>query len=273
MADARTGVAGAAKGALVPASRRALVFELAWNDFKVRYTGSLLGALWAFAQPVLTILLYLFVYQVGFRSSPPQNVPFVLWLIVGIAPWFYFVDALATTTPSYLEYSFLVKKVMFDVGIVPWIKLVSSSFIHAVVWGIVLVVLVLSGISPKATWALLPYYFVALFAVASALGWLAAALTPFFRDLGQIVAVGIQFGFWLTPVVWPLSNAPERFRPLLAGNPVYYVVDGLRDALLFGRTPLAHPVLTAYFWGFVVVVHALAHLLFRRLRPHLADVL
>lgn len=252
---------------------RALIAELAWNDFRVRYTGSLLGAVWAFAQPVLTILLYLFVYQVGFRSAPPEQVPFVLWLIVGIAPWFYFVDALATTTPSFLEYSFLVKKVMFDVSIVPWIKVVSSSFIHAVVWCVVLVALLVSGISPRATWLFLPYYFVAMLALVAGLGWVAAALTPFFRDLGQIVAVGLQFGFWLTPVVWPIANAPERFRGLLQLNPIFYVVDGLRDALLFGRPPWAHPYLSAYFWGFVAVAHVLRALLFRRLRPHLADVL
>ncbi len=252
---------------------RALIFELARNDFRVRYTGSLFGALWSFAQPVLTILLYLFIYQVGFRSAPPDGVPFVLWLIVGIAPWFFFVDALLTTTQSFLEYGFLVKKVMFDVSIVPWIKLLSASFIHAIVWAFVVGALLVSGIAPRWTWLLLPYFFFASFALVSAIGWLTAALTPFFRDLAQIVPVALQFGFWLTPIVWPLANAPPKYRGLLQLNPLYYVADGLRDALLFGRGPWSHPYLTLYFWAVVALTFGVARVMFGRLRPHLADVL
>ena len=86
-------------------SRRGLLFELARNDFHARYSGSTFGALWAFVQPVLTIFLYLFIYQVGFRSAPPQSVPFVLWLIVGIAPWFYFVDGATMITTAFVEYT------------------------------------------------------------------------------------------------------------------------------------------------------------------------
>ena len=90
-----------------------LMPPLAWL-FGIALGGDLLGATWAFVQPVLTILLYLFIYQVGFRAPPPSGVPFVVWLIVGMAPWFYFVEALSTTTIAFLEYGFLVKKVLFD---------------------------------------------------------------------------------------------------------------------------------------------------------------
>src|SRR5438105_7474192 len=123
---------------------RGLIFELARNDFRARYTGSLLGATWAFVQPVMTIGLYLFIYQVGFRSAPPAEVPFVLWLVVGIAPWFFFGDALVGSTSSLLEYSFLVKKVVFDVTAVPTIKVLSSAFIHAIVWSIVVLIVLVT---------------------------------------------------------------------------------------------------------------------------------
>ncbi len=253
--------------------QRRLILELSRNDFRARYTGSLLGTAWAFVQPVLTILLYLFIYQVGFKSAQHGDVPFVLWLVVGIAPWFFFIDGMTGTTHALLEYSFLVKKVLFDVSIVPTIKLVSAAWIHAIIWGVVLVIVALSGFPPRATWLLVPYWFFAMCALLSGLGLVTAAITPFFRDMAQIVAVGLQFAFWLTPVMWSLSNVPERFRPFLELNPVYYVIEGLRDTLLLGRPFWAQPMLSAWFWAFVVVTNLLGWAIFRRLRPHFPDVL
>lgn len=250
-----------------------LVLELARNDFHVRYSGSVLGAVWSFAQPVLTILLYLFIYQVGFQSTPPDGVPFVLWLVVGIAPWFYFVDGMAMITCAFREYSFLVKKVMFDVSVVPLIKLLSTTMIHVVVWTIVVAALVANGAHPGLTWLEVPYYFAAMFALLFGLGRLTAILTPFFRDLEQVVLVGLQFGFWITPVMWPIANAPEQYRWLLERNPVYYVVHGLRDALLLGHSLTTAPVEAAWFWGLVLALHAVGAVLFAKLRPQLADVL
>lgn len=259
--------------ALAPLRRRGLVWSLAKNDFRARYTGSLLGATWAFVQPVLTILLYLFIYQVGFRAPPPSGVPFVVWLIVGMAPWFYFVEALSTTTIAFLEYGFLVKKVLFDVAIVPSIKLVASSLVHVAVFGLVVVIVAVSGLPIRCTFLLVPYYFFALYALVAGLGLITAAIAPFFRDAVQIVAVSMQFLFWLTPVMWPISQAPPRFAQILVANPLHYVVDGLRDALLLGRPFWARPLPTLYFWAFVIVVHLIGQAMFKRLRPHLPDVL
>ena len=98
--------------------------------FKTKYAGSYLGIIWAFVQPVVTILLYWFVFQVGFRSRPLGDYPFVLWLTAGLVPWFFFSDAWNGATNSMLEYSFLVKKVVFDIGILPVIKIFSAFFVN-----------------------------------------------------------------------------------------------------------------------------------------------
>lgn len=258
---------------LAPLRHRELLFELARSDFRARHKGSLLGALWAFAQPVLTIVLYLFIYLVGLRHAETDGVPFVLWLIVGITPWFFFTDALTSMTQSLVEYKFLVKKVVFEVTIIPAIKLLSSSFVALVVWAVVLVVLMANGYPPRLAWIQIPYYFLAIVALVTGLGLMTSAITPFFRDLSQVVAVCMQFGVWLTPVLWPLSNAPARFVPFLQLNPVLYVIQGLREALLHGKPFWNHPALTIYFWVFVGVANVLGLRIFGRLRPHLADVL
>ena len=111
---------------------RRLVAKLAKNDFKTRYAGSYLGIVWAFIQPVITILVYWFVFSVGFRSGTGDlGVPFVLYLVAGIVPWFFFQDALIGGTNSLLEYNYLVKKVVFNISVLPVVKIISAMFVHA----------------------------------------------------------------------------------------------------------------------------------------------
>ena len=109
---------------------RHLVWKLAKNDFKTRYAGSYLGIFWAFVQPVVTVLVYWFVFAVGFRSAEPENPPFILYLLAGIVPWFFFQDALNSGTNALIEYNYLVKKVVFKISVLPVIKIISALFVH-----------------------------------------------------------------------------------------------------------------------------------------------
>jgi teichoic acid transport system permease protein len=114
-----------------------LIWKLAKNDFKNRYSGSYLGRLWAFTQPVVTVLLYWFVF--GYIMMPDKKelltsgveAPYVLWLTAGLVPWFYFSEAISNGTTSLLEYSYLVKKVVFNINIIPIVKTVAALFLHA----------------------------------------------------------------------------------------------------------------------------------------------
>ena len=108
---------------------RTLIFQLAKNDFKKKYAGSYLGIVWAFVQPVVTVMVYWFVFGM-IRSSSPRPVPFVLWLIAGLIPWFFFQDGLINGTNALLEYNYLVKKVVFRIDILPMVKVVSAVFVH-----------------------------------------------------------------------------------------------------------------------------------------------
>ena len=104
-------------------TNRALIWKLAKNDFKTRYAGSNLGVLWALVQPVIIVLVYWFVFQIGLNAGSQKvkeglDVAFVLWLTSGLVPWFYFSEALTNGTNSLLEYNYLVKKVVYDKRIV-----------------------------------------------------------------------------------------------------------------------------------------------------------
>ncbi|WP_418695020.1 ABC transporter permease, partial [Agathobaculum sp.] len=109
---------------------RKLIFELAKNDFKAKYAGSFLGVVWAFVQPLVTVLVMWFVFEKGFRSKPVDDVPFILWFVPAYIPWIFFSDMLASTTNCLYEYSYLVKKVKFRVSVLPIVKIMSATFVH-----------------------------------------------------------------------------------------------------------------------------------------------
>ncbi|MGX8728794.1 MAG: ABC transporter permease, partial [Lachnospiraceae bacterium] len=108
---------------------RGLVLKLAKNDFKTKYAGSYLGIVWAFVQPVVTVLVYWLVFSIGFRSSYGP-MPFVMYLVCGIVPWFFIQDFLNSGTNALIEYSYLVKKVVFNISVLPMVKAVSAWFVH-----------------------------------------------------------------------------------------------------------------------------------------------
>jgi len=252
---------------------RVMILRLSKNDFKTRFAGSYLGIFWAFVQPVVTILVYWFVFEVGFRSSPVDDFPFVLWLTAGMVPWFFFSEAWSAGTNSLIEYSYLVKKVVFNISVIPIVKIIAALFIHAFFVGFMLVIYMGYGYMPSIYWLQIIYYSLCLLVLVLALSYLCSAITVFFRDLSQIISVVLQIGIWLSCIMWSVGMLPEQFRWIMNFNPIYYVVSGYRSALIdhvwFWETPYQ----TLGFWIFVAILMSAGFNVFNKLRVHFADVL
>lgn len=249
------------------------IFSLAVTDFRRRHAGSYLGILWAFIQPVVTIFVFWFVFEMGLRTQTVEGVPFLIWLICGLVPWFYFSEALASASGSLIEYSYLVKKIVFRVELLPFVKVSSAAFIHLIFMILLFVLVGVFSIQPTVMMCQLIYYFIACTALISVCSLVAISIVPFLRDLTQVITIGLQFGMWLTPIMWNPSQLPERFHWVLYANPMYYIVDGYRDAILSRAWFWQKGLETSVFWSFVAVVGIVGRLLYRRLRPHFADVL
>ena len=188
---------------------RRLVAKLAKNDFKTRYAGSYLGIVWAFIQPVITILVYWFVFSVGFRSGTGDlGVPFVLYLVAGIVPWFFFQDALMGGTNSLLEYNYLVKKVVFNISVLPVVKIISAMFVHAFFVLFTIILYAAYGKFPDFYYLQIIYYSVCVFILVLGLSYATSAIVIFFRDLTQIINIVLQVGVWLTPIMWIVEASP-----------------------------------------------------------------
>lgn len=250
-----------------------LLIDLAKNDFKSRYMGSYLGILWAFVQPLTTIAIFWFVFQVGFKSTPVDNFTFILWLMAGMIPWFFFAESLQSSTQSILTNSFLVKKVVFRVSLLPIIQIISALAIHLFFILFLFGMFIFYGNTPTVYWLQIPYYVFCMIVLVLGLSWMTSSVVVFFRDIGNIVGMFIQFGFWLTPIFWSINILPQQFRGIIEYNPVYYIIEGYRDSLINNIWFWEKPGLTLQYWIIAIVVFFFGAVVFRKLRPHFADVL
>ena len=133
--------------------KRKLVWDLGKADFRKRFVGSYFGIVWMFIQPVVTIVIYAVIFGIGFKSPPPvPGVSYVIWLVPGIVPWFFFGEALNGITGCLQEYSYLVKKVVFKVEILPMIKLISCLLVHGFFVLIMMIMYLVAGRMPMLSW-------------------------------------------------------------------------------------------------------------------------
>lgn len=255
-------------------SSRRLLWDLTKKDFKQRYLGSLLGILWAFIQPAATIIIFFFVFQVGFKVPPTETgVPFILWLMSGMLPWFFFSDALSAATTSISDNSFLVKKIVFRVSLLPIVQIISTLIIHLFFMSILILMYLAFGFPLSIYYLQLFYYLTALSIFLFGLSLLSATFIIFLKDVGQIITMFLQFGFWATPVFWSYNIIPEQYQYILKINPLFYIIEGYRNSLIYHKWFWEIGYTNIWFWLVTITLLIASVIIFKKLRPHFADVL
>ena len=252
---------------------RRLIMKLAKNDFKTKYAGSYLGIFWAFVQPVVTVLVYWVVFGIGLKAGATANVPFVLYLTSGIVPWFYLQEVLTGGTNALIEYSYLVKKVVFKISVLPMVKAISAFFVHMFFICVAFLIAALYGIYPSVYAIQIVYYFFCMFIFSLGLIYGTCAIVIFFRDLSQIISIILQIGIWTIPIMWNIQIAPPEYRWIFRLNPMYYIVNGYRDSIYNHQWFWSNMSQTVYFWAVTLVLFGLGAVIFKRLKVHFADVL
>ena len=256
-----------------------LTFTLAWNDFKRRFVGSYLGIIWMIIQPCVTIAIYYLIWGIINNDSGQ-----VAALVSKLAPWFFFSEALQLATNSLYDYSYLVKKVVFKVSILPQVKIFSAALAHLIFLAIVIVLCISLDCNPSIAWIQLFYYAFCIYALVSGLSYMTAAVSVFFKDMIQIVGIVVQIGMWLAPIMLPLSGPNflaadgtfNMYGKLIKLNPITYIVEGYRTTLtknLWFWELDGFLQDTIYFWLVTVVIFIIGYIVFKKLKPHFADVL
>lgn len=252
---------------------KGLLWNLTKEDLKQRYVGSYLGVLWAFIQPTITVCIFWFVFQVGFKAMPVDNFPFILWLICGMFPWFFFNDAWGSATNAIISNSFLVKKVVFRVSLLPVIQILSALAVNLFFVGILFLLFFLYGYMPSIYNVQVFYYLFAMICLVFGLSLITSSLAVFSRDVSSLITMLLQFGFWVTPIFWSLKMIPVQYAWVFKLNPMYYIVNGYRNAFIYHEWFWNLGYTNIGFWGITALIALLGVITFKKLRPHFADVL
>jgi len=253
---------------------RKLIYNLIVYDFKKNYLGSYLGLAWAFIQPLSFVLIIWVVFGLGFRAQPTTSgAPFVIWLLAGMVPWFFFSGAISSGSTAITGNAYLIRKIFFRISILPLVKIGSSFLIHLGLLIFLVVALLLNGFWPTIYWLQLPFYGALTIFFVIGLSWFTGSVHVFVKDVSSIIGILIQMGFWLTPIFWSLDLVPVKFHYLIKLNPAYFIVDGYRDSLISQIWFWEKPTWTIYYLAISSITLIFGALVFQRLRPHFADVL
>jgi len=248
------------------------------RELEARYKGSILGNLWPLLNQLSQLLILTYVFSIVLRVKlsleglPANNFTFGLWLFAGLVPWTAFLNGFLPAASSVINQPNLVKKVVFPLALLPLVP-VCAAFIESSLGLMVLILLV--GIMTQMvhiTLWLLPLVWIPQLLLTAGLGYLAAGLTVFLRDVPQTLGVLINLWFYATPIIYPASMIPEGWRDWVFWlNPMTAIVEVHRDLILKGEVQHWGE------WGVATVVSAVVFyaglLVYRRLRPAFADVL
>lgn len=218
-----------------------LIFDLTRRDIAGRYKGAMVGSLWAFITPLLMLGVYSFVFGYIFHSRWSENetghVHFSIVLFIGLIFSNMLSDCLTRGPGLVVSNANYVKKVVFPLGVLPWVA-VGNALFHAFISCIVLVLVMLATDTSIAVTAIfLPLLFLVFLPLLAGIVWLLAALGVFFRDLQQFMMVMSNALTFLAPVFYPRTMLPQQYRWLLSLNPLSFVVETGRDLFLWGGLP------------------------------------
>jgi len=255
-----------------------LLRTLVRRDLEARYKGSVLGNLWPLLNQLSQLLIYTYVFSVvlkvklSLKDLPVNKFTFGLWLFAGLLPWIAFTGGLMQSSSSVIGQPNLVKKVVFPLALLPLVPVLSTFIESSFGLALLIVFVALTSHTLHVTLALLPLVWLTQLLLTAGLGYLAAGLTVFLRDIPQSLGVILNLWFYMTPLVYQASAIPERWRNWVFWlNPMTAIVEVYRDMILIGE--VRHWVEWGVSTFIAAIIFCTGFLLYKRLRPAFADVL
>jgi len=210
------------------------------REFQSRYRKSLLGAAWTVIQPLSLVIIYTVIFAQLMRSRLPgvdNTFGFGIYLCAGILTWNLFADIVQKARTIFVDNANLIKKVSFPRICLPAIAVLSASLDFAIIFGLFTLFLLVTGNFPGIAYiGILPVLVVhVLFAIG--LGVIIGVLNVFFRDVGNFIGIFLQFWFWFTPIVYPMSILPEWAQKVVSLNPLTWLAVSYQRILVYGQWP------------------------------------
>lgn len=253
---------------------RGRLLSLAVYDIKVRNSGTWFGFLWNFFNPALQILVYWFVFAIGLKSAAPQGeYSYLIWMIMGIIPWFYISEALNASTLAIYGFQAELKRMRFPVAIVPIKTVLASLISHVMAMVVVMGIFFASGYRIGIHFLSVFYYMAASFVFLAGYALLASAITVLFKDFQKIISSVIRLLFYISPVVWVQDSLSGSIAKALRLNPLAYLINGYRDSILYNQPFYAEWRYGLYFWAITLLLLWAGCTLHMRFRKRFMDVI
>ncbi len=245
-----------------------LILVLTQKDLHVRYKSNILGYLWSIANPLAFAFVFYVAFQVIMRIKMEA---YVLFLIVGLFPWQWFSNSLATTTTVFLANAGIIKKVNFPRNALPF-SLVLQDMIHFLFsLPVIVLFLLIYHKVPHWSWLIgIPIMLVIQFTLTYGLALFISSINLFFRDMERLVGILITLVFYFTPILYPVSMIPEKYRPLIILNPISPLILAWRGLFFEGRLEWMYMLISL---GYGVVALFVGYLVYRKLAWKFAEVL
>ena len=251
---------------------RELFYILSWRDISVRYKQTVIGVVWAFLRPFLTMVVFTVIFGKLAKLPTEGNAPYAIMVYAAMLPWQFFASSVSEASNSLIGNTQLITKVYFPRLIIP-VSSVITSFIDFLVSFVILIALMLYyRFMPSVNMLLLPVFLLVAFTAAMGIGLYITALNVKYRDFRYVIPFLVQFGLYISPVGFSSSIVPEKYRLLYSLNPMVGVIDGFRWAILGGESAIYWP---GFLLSFVVMTFflALGVRTFRKMEKTFADVI
>lgn len=250
-----------------------IVMQLGKNDFRNRFANTGLGAIWGFAQPFVFMLTYVIVFQYILKSNSSGEYPYVVWFLPGMSIWMFCNDAIMNASNSIRNYSYLVKKVVFPVDIIPIIALTSSCFVGIFLMIIAIVVSSIYGFVPNILNVI--YILFCLLCFIISFTRFTSALTTLVPDFAQLLGILMQLFMWFTPIIWNLNMLSDNLVNVFKCFPFTYLVEGFRQAFMENSTIITenNGIFTVVFWAITILIFIWGNAIFKKSKKDFADVL
>lgn len=251
------------------------IFCIAKYELLGEMRDSKFGIFWNFASPAIQIITFYLVFGLAMGRGDMEGIPYLPWVVVGFCAWWYIQPCIVHGCSAIFSKVNVITKMKFPISVLPMTVVLKELFNHFCMLAIALVVLLLYGYFPKLHWLGILYYMIAAIALVEAIALITSVLTMLWRDVKKLITSLMRMLLYLSGVLFPVSYWAKvpLVEFVMKLNPVFYIVQGYRDSVFFGKGPLAHPLLGLYFWIVVIAMLVIGSMLMYKFKKKLIDLI
>lgn len=231
------------------------IFCIAKYEILADNRDSNLGMLWSVIDPLVQILSYWFAFGIGIRGGKPINgIAYINWMLVGLTPWFFLSAGIREGTSAIHKKANVITKMKFPISILPTTAIAKELFTHLIMLFIMYLFILINGVRPQLFNLRVLYYLFCGVAFSISLAMVTSVLNMFTRDVKKAVNSSMRLLMFVTPILWSMEKLPKWGVSIMKLNPLFYIVEGYRNSLLFNVSIFSNKDQMIIFWSIVIIL-------------------